>query len=439
MKKTLILLSAALMLLSMPMQAQDLARLAKNVEKAIANTENPKKASNPDTWVKLGKEYIKAFEATLGNGLLNTPKDQIVLLMGDAKPISSQMVTLDGKTYLKESYACFDYYYNNNVLVMMVPTKSAVEDPLGKAYDAFVKAKELDEKGKKTKEIAAAVKQIVEYQSQQAFYQYNLGNKAEAAALFEKAGLASLFGDPVVFEGGNLSNAGMVYAQVQNFDKAEACYKMCLDHEFYDDDGNVFAQAARVAAAKKDTTARIAYLKQGIEKFPSSKIITIDLILAYQDSGQDLKEVFELVDKAIALDPTNASLYYTKGNLYKEVKNYEAAIECYRKTCEVDPKFPYGYIGEGLVYIDQAKEYSQKAAELPVNAYKEYDAMMKQSDDTLVKCIAPFEKAFELADSNPELKTSLADYLKRIYYQLASKDETYMAGYKKYNDFLKAQ
>ena len=162
MKKTLILLSAALMLLSMPMMAQDLAKLAKNIEKAVANTENPKKASNPDTWMKLGKEYIKAYEATLGSGLLNTPKEQISLMMGELKPISSEMVTLEGNAYQKDSYACFDYYYRNNVLVMTVPTKSAVEDPLGKAYEAFVKARELDDKGKKTKDLAAAVKQIVD-------------------------------------------------------------------------------------------------------------------------------------------------------------------------------------------------------------------------------------------------------------------------------------
>ena len=151
MKKSLILLSAALMLLSMPMMAQDLTKIAKNIDKAIANTENPKKASNPDTWVKLGKEYVKAFEATLGNGLVNTPKDQIVLVMGDVKPLSTQEVTLEGNPYLKESYECFDYYYRSNVLVMVVPTKSAVEDPLGKALEAFAAARGLDEKGKKTK------------------------------------------------------------------------------------------------------------------------------------------------------------------------------------------------------------------------------------------------------------------------------------------------
>lgn len=61
MKKTLFLLVAALML-QLPMAAQDLSKASKSVAKAIENTQNPKKASNPDTWVKLAKEYIKAYD-----------------------------------------------------------------------------------------------------------------------------------------------------------------------------------------------------------------------------------------------------------------------------------------------------------------------------------------------------------------------------------------
>ncbi len=437
MKKTLILLSAALMLLSMPMMAQDLAKLAKNIEKAVANTENPKKASNPDTWMKLGKEYIKAYEATLGTGLLNTPKEQIALMMGDLKPISSEMVTLEGNAYQKDSYACFDYYYRNNVLVMTVPTKSAVEDPLGKAYEAFVKARELDDKGKKTKDLAAAVKQIVDYDSQQAYFQYNLGNKAEAARLFEQAAKASSFGDPVVFDGGCMSNAGLLYAQSGDLDAAQRCFEQCLANNFYDEEGKVFAHLSDIAARKEDKAAQLNYLKQGFEKFPSSQAIIIGLINTYRAGGEDPKEIFILLDKAKVNDPNNASLYSTEGDIHKELKEDEAAIACYRKASEVDPKFPYGYVGEGLLLYERAIEYATLANEAVADAdYRKYLALY---EETMPKAIEPFEKAFELAADNPKLQNGVAEYLKNIYYRFSSENETYMAGYKKYNDFLKAQ
>lgn len=438
MKKTLILLSAALMLLSMPMTAQDLAKWAKNIEKAVANTENPKKASNPDTWVKLGKEYVKAYEATLGSGLLNTPKEQVALMMGDLKPISSEMVTLEGNAYQKESYACFDYYYRNNVLVMTVPTKSAVENPLGKALDAFVKAREVDEKGKKAKDIAAAIKQIVNYDSQQAFFQYNLGNKAEAARLFEVAGNASAMGDDNgLFDGSLLSNAGLLYAQTGDLDAAQRCFDQCLANNYYDEEGKVFAHLSDIAARKEDKAAQLNYLKQGFEKFPSSQAIIIGLINAYRAGGEDPQEIFVLLDKAKVNDPNNASLYSTEGDIHKELKEDEAAIACYRKASEVDPKFPYGYVGEGLLLYERAIEYATLANEAVADAdYRKYLALY---EETMPKAIEPFEKAFELAADNPKLQSGIAEYLKNIYYRFSSDSEKYMAGYKKYNDFLKAQ
>ena len=437
MKKSLILLSAALMLLSIPVMAQDLAKFAKNIDKAIANTENPKKASNPDTWVKLGKEYVKAFEATLGNGLVNTPKDQIMLVMGDVKPLSTQEVTLEGNPYLKESYECFDYYYRNNVLVMVVPTKSAVEDPLGKALEAFAAARGLDEKGKKTKEIAASVNQIVEYCSKQAFYQYNLGNKAEAAKLFDKAGDASAFGEPVTFDGSCWSNAGLLYSQIGDLDAAQRCYQKCLDKEYYDEEGKVFAMLSEIAARKEDKAAQLDYLKKGFEKFPSSQAIIIGLINCYRNSGEDPKEIFVLLNKAKENDPKNASLYSTEGDIHKELKEDEAAIECYRQASEVDPKFPYGFVGEGLLYYDRAIEYATQANEAVADAdYRKYLALY---EETMPKAIEPFEKAFELAGENAGLKKGIAEYLKNIYYRFQDKGASYVDGYKKYDEYIKAQ
>ena len=437
MKKPLILLSAALMLLSMPMMAQDLAKLAKNIDKAIANTENPKKASNPDTWIKLGKEYLKAYDASMGNGILNTPMDQVALMMGDLKPSSSQMVDLNGTAFQKDSYPCFDYYYRSNILAMIVPTKMAVEDPLAGALAAYEKARSLDTAGKKTKDIASGVDQISKSYSEQAFNQYNLGDKVKAAKLFDQAGDASAFGEPVVFDGSCWSNAGLLYSQSGDMDAAQRCYQKCLDKEFYDEDGKVFAMLAEIAGSKEDKAAQLSYLKQGFEKFPSSQAIIIGLINCYRSSGEDPKEIFVLLNKAKENDPTNASLYSTEGDIHKELKEDEAAIECYRKASEVDPKFPYGYVGEGLLYYERAIEFATQANEAIADAdYRKYLALY---EETMPKAIEPFEKAFELAGSNAGLKRGVAEYLKNIYYRFQDKGATYVDGYKKYDEYIKAQ
>ena len=437
MKKTLILLAAAVFMMPAPMQAQDFAKLSKNVEKAIANTENPKKASNPDTWVKLAKEYQKVYDASLGNGMVRTPREQVNLLMEGKQPVSSEMVTLGGNAYQKDSYAAFDYYYRDNVLVMVVPTKLAVENPLEKALDAYAQAYALDEKGKKTKDIQEGIKSISAKFGEQAYYQYNLGDTKKASEYFEKAADASAMPPFATFDGASMSNAGLLAYQSNDLEAARRCFDKCLANQFYDEEGKVYAYLSEIAGREDKKDEQRAYLKEGFEKFPSSQAIIIGLINNYRNSSEDPKAIFSLLDKAKANDPDNASLYSTEGDIHKELKEDAEAVACYRKASEVDPKFVYGYVGEGLLYYDSAIEYAQQASDLPISAYKEYDELVKKYEETIKMAIEPFETAFGMSADNAKLQSGVAEYLKNIYYRFASDDEKYMAGYKKYDEFLK--
>lgn len=54
---------------------------------------------------------------------------------------------------------------------------------------------------------------------------------------------------------------------------------------------------------------------------------------------------------------------FASANLYEEVKNYPAAIEYYKKTIELEPRFAGGYNGLGFVYLEQ-EQYAQAREEL---------------------------------------------------------------------------
>ena len=117
------------------------------------------------------------------------------------------------------------------------------------------------------------------------------------------------------------------------------------------------------------------------------------------------------------------------------MKEDEAAIECYRKASEVDPKFPYGFVGEGLLYYERAIEYATQANEAVADAdYRKYLALY---EETMPKAIEPFEKAFDLAGENPKLQQGIAEYLKNIFYRFQDKGANYQDGYNKYDAFLK--
>ncbi|MBP5397105.1 MAG: hypothetical protein J6Y32_00490 [Bacteroidales bacterium] len=436
MKKTLILLAAAC-LMQLPMTAQNLDKIRTSVEKAMANTENPKKASNPDTWTKLAKEYVKSYEASIGSGILNTPREQVNLVMDGKKPLATENVTAGGNSFLKDSYATADYYYRDNILMMIVPTALAVENPLEKAVEAYQKAFSLDEKGKKTKEITDGLNLIAGKFNEQAFYQYQLGNLAQAAAYFEKSGDASAAVPGLTFDGSSMSNAGLLAFQADDMEASQRCFEKCLANGFPDEDGKVYLYLSEIASKKGGSEAQIKYLQDGFQLFPSSQPLILGLINAYRNANKDPKEIFVLLEKAKANDPSNAALYSTEGDIHKELKEDEQAIACYRKATEVDASFPYGWVGEGLLLYDRAIEYATQASELPMNAYKEYDALVKKYEETIKSAIDPFEKAFEMSSNNPKLQSGVAEYLKNIYYRFASDDEKYMTGYKKYNEFLK--
>lgn len=54
---------------------------------------------------------------------------------------------------------------------------------------------------------------------------------------------------------------------------------------------------------------------------------------------------------------------FASANLYEETKNYPLAIQFYKKTIELEPRFAGGYNGLGFVYLEQA-QYESARAEL---------------------------------------------------------------------------
>ena len=169
-------------------------------------------------------------------------------------------------------------------------------------------------------------------------------------------------------------------------------------------------------------------------KYPQSQSILIGLINYYLTSGEDADRLFVLINEAKKNEPNNASLYYVEGNIYKELKNVEKAIESYYKCAEINPEYEFGFIGAGILYYELAIELQEKAsAELDD---KKYNELVKEFENALLSALEPFEKAYNVSKDN-QLKVSVAEYLKNIYYRFSSNGPEYEAGYKKYDEVVK--
>ena len=435
MKRILIALAVLLSVQVADAQTKSPEAAKKAVESAEAASKDAKKAAKVATWTKLASAYMDAYNAPAGNVWLGASKQELQLLMGNDKPISTEEVVIGGDQLVKEVYSNKEFYFSPaGQLVLINVTKPVVENALAGALDAYKKAYEVDVKQSKTKDIVAGLSSIAQKYLDEGMNSYTFGNLEEATALFEKAAEASATAPLSKVDTTALYNAGYTAWAVKNYERAKNFFEKCLDAGYYYEGGEVYAKLGDVYTNLGDAKKGAEILEQGFVKFPQSQSILIGLINYYISSGDNADRLFVLIDEAKKNEPNNASLYYVEGNIYKELKNIDKAIESYYKCAEINPEYEFGFIGAGILYYEQAIELQEKASNELDD--KKYNALVVEFEQALKNALEPFEKAYAVSKDN-SLKVNIAEYLKNIYYRFSSNGPEYEAGYKKYDEVVK--
>ena len=430
MKRILIALAVLLSVQVADAQTKSPEAAKKAVVAAEEAAQNPKKATKVATWVKLATSYMDAYNAPAGSAWVGASKQELQLLMGGQQPLSVVNVEVGGEALVKESYADKDFYYNSNGQLALIDiTKPVVENALAKAIDAYKKAYEVDVKKSKIKDITGGLEIISKKYMDEAMNAYTFGDLVKASELFEAAANASAVEPLAKIDTTALYNAGYTAWAANNNDKAKEIFEKCLEVGYYYEGGEVFAKLGDIYTKLGDAKKGAAMLEEGFVKFPQSQSILIGLINYYISSGEDTDRLFVLIDEAKKNEPNNASLYYVEGNIYKELKQTDKAVEAYLKCADINPEYEYGFIGAGVLYYDLAVELSEKASNEFDDA--KYNALVEQFETSLHNALEPFEKAFNLT-KDEGLKVSIAEYLKNIYYRFISKGTSYEEGYNKY-------
>lgn len=164
--------------------------------------------------------------------------------------------------------------------------------------------------------------------------------------------------------------------------------------------------------AQGDTVKWIASLKEGVQKYPDYPFFFGHLI-DYYNNNKKFDEAMQFADEMLAKDPNNTFYLYVKGYLYHNMNEYEKAIEYYNKTIAIDPNYAEAYSNIGMVYCQEAQEFSEKAT-MDVNdpKYKEDLVTLKSFYE---KARPFYEKAREL---KPDQKDLWLQGLYRVYYNL---------------------
>ncbi len=435
MKRILIALAVLLSVQVADAQTKSPEAARKAVESAEAASKDAKKATKVATWMKLASSYMDAYNAPAGSVWLGASKAELQLIMGNDKPISTEAVVLGGDELIKETYSNKEFYFSPaGQLVLINVTQPVVEDALGGALEAYKKAYEVDVKQSKTKDIVTGLSIVAQKYLDEGMNSYTFGDLVKASQLFEKAVETSATAPLSKVDTTALYNAGYTAWAVKDYERAKNFFEKCLAAEYYYEGGEVYAKLGDVYTNLGDAKKGAEILEQGFVKFPQSQSILIGLINYYMTSGENADRLFVLIDEAKKNEPNNASLYYVEGNIYKELKNYDKAIESYMQCAEINPEYEFGFIGAGILYYERAVELSEQASNEFDDA--KYNALVEQFEKALLDALEPFEKAYAVTKDN-NLKVSIAEYLKNIYYRNISKGAEYEAAYNKYNEVVK--
>ena len=436
MKRILIALAVLLAVQVADAQVKSPEAAKKAVLAAEEASQNPKKNTKVATWLKLATSYMDAYDAPVGNVLVNSPRVQLQMMMGNEKPVAVEEVVVDGMPFKKEVYANKNLYFDGtDVLRIVEVTVPVFEDPLAGALAAYAKAYEVDVKKSKEKDIVAGIQSIQQKYFNDGMNQYSLGDYKKAGELIVKAAAASETAPNSVVDTTALYNAGYIYWASKDFETAKNLFEKCLANNYYYENGEVYAKLGDVYFNLGDKAKGVETLETGFVKFPQSQSILIGLINYYLESGENTNRLFELIGQAKQNEPNNVSLYYVEGNIHKQLGDFDKALAAYKECATVDPNYDFGYHGQGALLYDKAVELSEKAQNELDDA--KYQALVKEYEQALLDAIEPFEKAFEVSQ-NIQVKLNAAEYLKNIYYRFSSVEDKYMEGYKKYNEYVKA-
>jgi tetratricopeptide (TPR) repeat protein len=126
--------------------------------------------------------------------------------------------------------------------------------------------------------------------------------------------------------------------------------------------------AYEMDSAKKFSEAR-GYYEEAIKCFEK----TIQLNSSYLDAYMDMadsenrldnsEKAFELIDKAISIDPDNANAINVKGTIYYRLGKYNEALELYREAAKIDPNCGYAWFNICDLLKEQRKGDPNTAAE----------------------------------------------------------------------------
>lgn len=339
----------------------------------------------------------------------------------------------------KQKYQAQYYYYKSQIAYKKGANKNYTE--VAKAFNNLFEY-EKSTKAKYTKEIKEISNKLVQDIAKVASENYQKASQSKEPADY----LASAKGFEQVYlfspiDTSFLDNAALLYYLGKDFEASKNAYKKLLDLgytgagksyiatnkasgkevTFADKKAmdtqvklglfenpreenkesrrpTVFKNLSLAISELGDKQKALEIIEQGRKEFPKNYALLIDEANAYYHLGNNEK-FKEKLEAAIAMNPTEPSLYYNVGVMNMNMNKTEEAIKNFKKAIELKPDYGDAYTNIGAAYVNKANPIIEEMNK-NLSDFDKYDELQAQQLALYKEALPYYEKAYELDKGN---------------------------------------
>ena len=367
---------------------------------------------------------------------------------GDAAETLAQLAPLEGSISSAEEKYQGDYYLllgNASLQLAKAGDTERYQDAIS-AYQSLIAMEEASGKSRYSEEVATSLAEIANDYVNLAVEDQKTENYAGAAEkLYQSYVLSPLDTIYLYYAAGSAVNGG-------DFEQALDYYIKLRDINYDGSEKRYGAINIETSEMEYfDKATRDLYVKGGTHKDPSDEntpskrsevVKNIALIYQQQGKNDEALEAYEvaqaqnpgdialllnkanlyynigqpekfkeMMNEAIAIDPSNPDLHYNIGVISSEQGNIEEARAAYKKAIEINPTYINAilnlsstYVNEGNALVDEMNTLAMSTKQ---SDYDKYDALKEKKDNLFRESAAVLEAALENLPNNNDLLTQL--------------------------------
>lgn len=289
------------------------------------------------------------------------------------------------------------------------------ENPLQLAYKNYMKALDMDEKGKLDNSVSLLLPKLSNDFVDKGFEAFKARKYREAMISFE---YVSKIAENDIFKGsvdtGIIYNAGLAAYNAEIYEKAVKQFTTCKEMNY--GGVNLYLLLKNTYASMNDSANVLQVLIEAFEEFPEEEEVLIQLVNYYISAGMN-NEALDLLKIAKEKNPDNANYFFAEGLIYDRLGKFENAKNAYQRSIDLDPEFFTSQYNLGALIFNQGVIMVEEANKILDN--EKYTAAREAADLQFAEALPYLEKAHGLNKGDIETMETL----KLIYYRLKMMDK----------------